>query len=114
MSSIPTPAVPVLRPGRSPARRRRNLEIALHAAIDAKVGTIWIARDIGYRGGRRTGLALTDEPHLDRFSQLYNGLAVCRQPKARQWPNGPRELSGRCSVGSRHRCFCGMSSVPSP
>jgi hypothetical protein len=63
------------------ARRRRNLEIALHAALDAKVATIWIARDLGYRGGRRTGLALTDEPHLDRFSQLYGGVAVRRATK---------------------------------
>lgn len=65
----------------APARRRRNLEIALHAALDAKVHTIWIGRDLGYRGGRRTGLALTDEPHLDRFSQLYDGVAVRRATK---------------------------------
>lgn len=32
---------------------------------------MWVARDLGYRGGRRTGLPLTDEAHLD------NAKAIC-------------------------------------
>lgn len=44
--------------------RRRNLELVLTAALERGVDSIWIGRDLGYRGGRRTGLALTDEPHL--------------------------------------------------
>jgi len=32
--------------------------------------TIWMGRDLGYRGGRRTGLALTDEAHLPLFSRF--------------------------------------------
>lgn len=59
-------------------RRRRNLELSLEAAIAFKVKTIWIARDLGYRGGRRTGLALTDEAHLDAYSELFRGLPVER------------------------------------
>lgn len=50
--------------------RRRNLEQVLSAAITNGVDSIWIARDLGYRGGRRTGLALTDEAHLDWQAQL--------------------------------------------
>jgi predicted 2-oxoglutarate/Fe(II)-dependent dioxygenase YbiX len=46
------------------AVRRRNLKRCLEAALDARVDTIWIARDLGYRGGRRTGVPLTDEVHL--------------------------------------------------
>ena len=38
--------------------RKRNLVRCLEAAIDAHVDTIWIARDLGYRGGRRTGVPL--------------------------------------------------------
>ncbi len=36
--------------------RRRNLVMVLDAAIDRGVDSIWVARDLGYRGGRRTGL----------------------------------------------------------
>src|SRR5713226_6851941 len=41
--------------------RKRNLMRFLEAALVARVDTIWIARDLGYRGGRRTGVPLTDE-----------------------------------------------------
>lgn len=60
------------------ARRRRNLELSLSTAVELDVRTIWIARDLGYRGGRRTGLALTDEMHLDAYSALFRGLPVTR------------------------------------
>lgn len=35
----------------------------LNRAIESGVDSIWIGRDLGYRGGRRTGLALTDDVH---------------------------------------------------
>ena len=38
--------------------RRRNLTRCLEAALDANVDTIWIARDLGYRGGRQTGIRI--------------------------------------------------------
>lgn len=50
--------------------RRRNLAIALEAALTTGTETVWVARDLGYRGGRRTGLALTDEAHLDAHAAL--------------------------------------------
>jgi hypothetical protein len=50
--------------------RRSNLLLVLEAAIDKRVDSIWVARDLGYRGGRRTGLALTDEVHLDAHAHL--------------------------------------------
>jgi hypothetical protein len=58
--------------------RRRNFERCLEAALDARVDTIWIARDLGYRGGRRTGVPLTDEVHLDRAGALLGGIALKR------------------------------------
>lgn len=58
--------------------RRRNLERFLDAALDARVDTMWIARDLGYRGGRRTGVPLTDEIHLDHASVLLGGIALDR------------------------------------
>ncbi len=63
------------------AIRRMNLKLVLDAAIDRKVDSIWIARDLGYRGGRRTGLALTDEAHLTDHSVLYGDLPLVRATK---------------------------------
>ncbi|MEM6368478.1 MAG: uracil-DNA glycosylase [Myxococcota bacterium] len=47
----------------SPRRRSRLLSKILDRAEAADVDALWIGRDLGYRGGRRTGLALTDEYH---------------------------------------------------
>ncbi|WP_082662824.1 MULTISPECIES: uracil-DNA glycosylase [unclassified Sphingopyxis] len=58
--------------------RKRNLQMTLERALDLKVDSIWIGRDLGYMGGRRTGLALTDEANLGRFSKLYGGLPLDR------------------------------------
>lgn len=58
--------------------RRRNLVRCLEAAIEARVDTIWIARDLGYRGGRRTGVPLTDEVHLASAGALLGGIALDR------------------------------------
>lgn len=55
------------------AARRRNLRGYLKAAAEIGIDTIWMGRDLGYRGGRRTGLALTDEYHLPEMTQRYPG-----------------------------------------
>jgi uracil-DNA glycosylase len=58
--------------------RKRNLVRCLEAALAARVDTIWIARDLGYRGGRRTGVPLTDEIHLSQAGALLGGIALDR------------------------------------
>ena len=68
----------------APIRRRHMLLAMLKAAVDMDMDAIWIGRDLGYRGGRRSGLALTDEFHLHthaarwgvRISRPTKGLAV--------------------------------------
>lgn len=55
----------------APEIRRRNLSLVLDAAVRRGVDSLWIARDLGYRGGRRTGLALTDEVHLAAHADLF-------------------------------------------
>ena len=60
------------------AVRRRNLVRCLEAALDVHVDTIWIARDLGYRGGRRTGVPLTDEVHLAPAGALMGGIELER------------------------------------
>jgi uracil-DNA glycosylase len=62
----------------APARRKQNLQLFLEAALDKKIETIWIARDLGYRGGRRTGVALTDDVHLERASRWLDGASFRR------------------------------------
>lgn len=65
----------------APERRRANLLAVIEAACDESVDSVWIARDLGYRGGRRTGLPLTDEIHLQTFSDIYGGIALSRATK---------------------------------
>jgi hypothetical protein len=50
----------------------------LEAALDTRVDTIWIARDLGYRSGRRTGIPITDELHLERAGALMGGIQLDR------------------------------------
>jgi hypothetical protein len=58
--------------------RKRNLVRCLEAGLAERVDTIWIARDLGYRGGRRTGVPLTDEVHLGHAGLLLGGIALDR------------------------------------
>ncbi|WP_443478353.1 uracil-DNA glycosylase [Novosphingobium aerophilum] len=55
----------------APQTRTAALSAMLESATSAPVDAIWIGRDLGYRGGRRTGLALTDEvnahAHMSRW-----------------------------------------------
>lgn len=62
----------------APAIRCRNLVMVLNAALSNGVDSVWVARDLGYRGGRRTGLALTDEVHLSSHGSLYGSLPLAR------------------------------------
>jgi len=66
----------------APARRRANLQAHLQASLNLKVETLWVARDLGYRGGRRTGIALTDEANLGNLTRSYRDqLPVVRATK---------------------------------
>lgn len=49
----------------APRRRRESLLAILEATVGSEVDSLWIGRDLGHKGGRRTGLALTDDVHLD-------------------------------------------------
>ena len=46
----------------APHRRAHTLQSMLKAATEQEIDSLWIGRDLGYRGGRRTGLALTKDP----------------------------------------------------
>ncbi|MGF6167672.1 hypothetical protein M2426_001260 [Pseudomonas moraviensis] len=65
------------------ASRRKNLKTYLQAVSNLGTDTIWMGRDLGYRGGRRTGLALTDEFHLSEMTRVYPG---CESQQATRGP----------------------------
>ena len=48
----------------APVRRSQLLIQMLEMAERVEVDSIWVGRDLGFRGGRRTGLALTDDVHF--------------------------------------------------
>ncbi len=64
----------------APRRRSKALLAMLEAALAIEVDSIWIGRDLGYRGGRRTGLALTDDVHICAHAERW-GITVERSTK---------------------------------
>lgn len=65
----------------APRVRCANLRYMLKAVRDRGAKTIWVARDLGYRGGRRTGLALTDEAHLGHAGQMLGTNRIVQATK---------------------------------
>ncbi|MDC8802775.1 uracil-DNA glycosylase [Halomonas pacifica] len=61
----------------APELRRYFLTEILMKAADSDLDAIWVGRDLGYRGGRRTGLALTDDIHLHDHLKRW-GLETMR------------------------------------
>lgn len=64
----------------APQRRATVLLALLEAAAITQIDSLWIGRDLGYRGGRRTGLALTDDVHLNTHATRWN-VSVQRATK---------------------------------
>lgn len=77
----------------APKIRRLYLKEMLDRACDIEIDSIWVGRDLGYRGGRRTGLALTDDinfsKHLNRWGleprQITNGTPVSERTASIVW-----------------------------
>lgn len=55
----------------APQLRSDALLRILRRALEVSIDSIWIGRDLGYRGGRRTGLAFTDDRHLQRHARRW-------------------------------------------
>jgi hypothetical protein len=64
----------------APEARSKVLLSMLQAASEVEIDSIWIGRDLGYRGGRRTGLALTDDVHIHAHATRW-GIAAERPTK---------------------------------
>ena len=61
----------------APELRSRTLQSVIEAAADRGVDSLWVGRDPGHRGGRRTGLAFTDDIHLHEHAERW-GLSIRR------------------------------------
>ena len=66
----------------APRRRSQTLRSILEAATKLEIDSIWIGRDLGYRGGRRTGLALTDDVHIHAHAERW-GVSIERPTKGK-------------------------------
>ena len=64
----------------APHCRKQTLFSMLEAATQREIDSLWIGRDLGYRGGRRTGLAFTDDIHVQAHAERW-GLSVERPTK---------------------------------
>ena len=58
--------------------RRKNLGACLESVRKNGVKTIWVARDLGHRGGRRTGIPLTDEANLNAAREMFGSAPLSR------------------------------------
>lgn len=55
----------------APHLRALALSALIEQASQEKVDSLWIGRDLGYRGGRRTGLALTDDVNVEKHFKRW-------------------------------------------
>ena len=77
----------------APRCRVMSLSAMVYRAMEGSIDAIWVGRDLGYRGGRRTGLALTDDIHIARHAKRWKlvaerstvGAAVAERTAAVIW-----------------------------
>lgn len=74
----------------APAIRRSNLRHVLCAAAEEGVVDLWIGLELGHNGGRRTGLAMTDDTHLEAHGRRFG---VAHHLRHATWAGPAKELT---------------------
>lgn len=70
----------------APSIRRANLTYVLEAAVSrGGVDDLWVGLELGHNGGRRTGLAMTDDTHLASHGKRF-GVAGRLRPATQAGP----------------------------
>ena len=64
----------------APRLRTKILLKILESAVAVDIEALWLGRDLGHRGGRRTGLAFTDDVNLDAHLARW-GITAPRPTK---------------------------------
>ncbi len=64
----------------APRARSGILLSLLERAAEREVDSLWVGRDLGYRGGRRTGLAFTDDVNVRAHTGRW-GLSMRRSTR---------------------------------
>lgn len=89
----------------APSIRRRNLEIVLAAALSAKEIELWIAQDLGRLGGRRTGLALTDELRFQALEAHWGISGIARATSGEAVAEPTASYVWKALAGRRGKVF---------
>ena len=58
--------------------RRNNLRSVMNACTNADAVDVWVGRDLGWRGGRRTGVALVDELTLSKYAKSIGASGISK------------------------------------
>ena len=56
----------------APGIRSKTLQVVLEAATQREIDALWVGQELGYQGGRRTGLAFTDDVHLREHVERWS------------------------------------------
>jgi hypothetical protein len=89
----------------APAVRRENLHQVLEAAARAKVDVLWVGLELGRRGGRRTGLPLTDEPRIPAMAAYWGTLPLKRATKGPEMREDTASFIWRAIPATPKRVF---------
>ena len=67
----------------APSIRSRTLRALLEAAKQREIDDLWVGQELGYRGGRRTGLAFTDDVYFQEHVEHW-GVPFERPTKGKE------------------------------